>query len=254
MNLLDIVHYFGIALTGAAINAVAGGGTFLTFPVLILGGMNAIGANIMSTIALWPGSVASSIAYRSERTDVPQGMLIPFIIISILGSILGAVVLLSTPEITFKRLVPWLLLGATLIFTFGRHWIGRYHAVNVANSGKRKIITYLWMLLIAAYGGYFGAGIGILMLAMLQLMGFTHIHQMNALKTVLGSAINAVAFLMFLFSGRVVWDMAMVMISGAIIGGYAGAHLSLNVSPQKIRVLVSVIGFTMSAYFFLYGV
>ena len=110
------------------------------------------------------------------------------------------------------------------------------------------------MTLIAIYGGYFGAGIGILMLAVLQMIGFSNIHQMNAVKTLLGSSINAVAWLVFALSGKIIWDVALVMIAGAVVGGYTFARLSLKISPKIIRLLVSVIGFAASAYFFLYGV
>jgi uncharacterized membrane protein YfcA len=138
-----------------------------------------------------------------------------------------------------------LLLAATVIFTFGR-------SLAIRGSGNN---TAAWLQFpIAIYGGYFGAGIGILMLAMMQILGMKHIHEMNAVKTVLGSTINAVAFLVFIFSPLVVWNVAVVMIIGSIIGGYAGARLSLKVSPQKIRIFISAIGFAMSGYFFLYGV
>jgi len=199
----------------------------------------------MSTIALWPGSVASSVAFKSERANMDKKRLVPLIIISMIGSALGTWLLLSTPEAIFKELVPYLLLAATVIFTFGR-------SLAIRSSGNN---TAAWLQFpIAIYGGYFGAGIGILMLAMMQILGMKHIHEMNAVKTVLGSTINAVAFLVFIFSPLVVWNVAVVMIIGAIIGGYAGARLSLKVSPQKIRIFISAIGFAMSGYFFLYGV
>jgi uncharacterized membrane protein YfcA len=244
MTLLDVLVYFLAGFIGSAINSVAGGGTFLTFPLLIMNGMGALQANIMSTIALWPGSVASAFAYKNER-NIDKQQLTKFIVISILGSVVGTVTLLVTPEQTFENLVPWLLLFATMLFTFGRNLklpqSSTYHGV------------WLGLLLqfgIAVYGGYFGAGIGILMLAMLHLQGFTHIHQMNALKTILGSTINAVAVFLFLFSGKVIWAVAAVMIAGALAGGYAGAKLALRISPAKVRIVVCVIGFAMTAYFF----
>jgi hypothetical protein len=253
MNLLDIVLYFSVALLGSAINSVAGGGTFLTFPVLILNGLTPSQANMVSTIALWPGSVASSVAYRNER-HINRKELTYLLIISVLGSVAGALTFLYTPEITFKHMVPWLLLCAVLIFTFGRRAAQWMHHFAPASAGSRRYAAVIFQFLIAMYGGYFGAGIGILMLAMLQLMGHTHIHQMNALKTILGSAINAVAVALFVFSDRVVWDVAIVMIVGAIAGGYYGAKLSLRFPPEKVRIAVSVYGFIMTAYFFLYGV
>ncbi len=244
MTLLDICIYFAAGFVGSAINSVAGGGTFLTFPLLILNGMSALQANIMSTIALWPGSVASALAYKNER-NIDRKQLTRFIIISILGSVAGTTTLLLTPEQTFEGLVPWLLLFATLLFTFGRNL-----KLPASGSHHGAWLGFLLQFAIAVYGGYFGAGIGILMLAMLQIMGFSHIHQMNALKTILGSTINAVAFGVFLFSGKVIWGVACVMIAGALAGGYFGARFALKISPEKVRFVVCVIGFVMTGYFF----
>lgn len=259
MNLPDIALYFTAAAIGSVVNSVAGGGTFITFPLLIVGGLGAVQANIVSTIALWPGSVASAFAYKNER-KLQLGALRPFLAASVIGGAIGTLILLSTPEQTFRFLVPWLLLGATLIFTFGKYFIR--HSRKSGNPENTSEIPasagvtrgLALQFAIATYGGYFGAGIGILMLAMLQLLGFSNIHQMNGLKSLLGSTINAVAVAIFIFSGRVVWDVAGVMIAGALVGGYFGARLALKVSPSKVRLAVSAVGFAMSAYFFLCGV
>jgi uncharacterized protein len=256
MDLLDIVLYFAVAAISGAVNAVAGGGTFLTFPVLILGGLSAVSANIMSTIALWPGAVASAFAYRSEIENDRQALIIfrdflkKSILVSILGSILGTAILLMTPEVTFQALVPWLLLFASCIFTFGKRGFRFFNLFGEMNP-RRRFAGYALQFAIAVYGGYFGAGIGILMLAMLQLMGMREIHQMNALKTILGSAINGVAWIIFAFSGKIVWDLAIIMIAGGIFGGYFGARIAVRVPPEKVRILVSVIAFAMTAYFFV---
>jgi uncharacterized protein len=255
MTLLDISLFFIAAVAGGAVNSVAGGGTFLVFPVLTMAGLSPFQANIMSTIALWPGTVSSAWGYRKELL-VEKKQLKKFLIVSIIGSIAGTELFLHTSERAFERLVPWLILGATLLFTFGRKGIKALNQFSgeVPPGHKmvgRKIAGIALQLVIAVYGGYFGAGIGILMLAMLQLMGMQHIHQMNALKTVLGTAINAVAFVIFCFSGQVIWSAAPVMIIGAIIGGYVGARMALKVSAEKIRWLVSAIGFAMTMYYFL---
>ncbi len=203
----------------------------------------------MSTVALWPGSVSSAFGYR-KQLNVEKKVLWRFILVSIIGSVLGAELFLNTSEVAFERLVPWLLLGATLLFTFGRHGIKLLHQFSGKVTAASLLLGVFLQLVIAIYGGYFGAGIGILMLAMLQLMGMTHIHQMNALKTVLGSTINAVAFALFIMSGHVIWPVAAVMVAGAITGGYFGAKLAMKVSVEKIRLLVSAIGFGMTAYYF----
>jgi uncharacterized membrane protein YfcA len=260
MNLLDIVMYFSIAAAAGAINSVAGGGTFFTFPVLILHGISSIQANIVSTIALWPGSVASAYAYYGQiAKDADE--LVRFkrflrksMIVSIIGSAIGTALLLSTPERTFSAMVPWLLFTATLIFTFGRQMIRGLDVFSSHISPARRVAAEIFQFLIAIYGGYFGAGIGILMLAMLQVIGLSHIHQMNALKTILGSTINAVAWVVFALSGKVLWSVALIMIAGAVMGGYVGARLAVHVPPEKVRFLVSAIGFAMTGYFFLHGV
>lgn len=245
MNYLDYMAAFAVAGVGSAINSVAGGGTFLTFPVLMFLGLSPVQANVTSTIALWPGSIASAVAYR--RSWMQQKHLLPLLlVISVAGGALGALVLLHTPERQFAALVPWLLLAATLIFTFGRRVIARLHLL------RRPGVARGMQFAIACYGGYFGAGIGILMLAMLQLIGLSDIHRMNALKAVLGSAINAVAVLIFITSGAVVWGVGLVMLAGALLGGYAGAALAQRCPPAPVRWLVSCIGFSMTAWFFLH--
>jgi uncharacterized membrane protein YfcA len=244
--------YFGVAMLSGAMNSVAGGGTFLTFPVLILSGLSPLAANITSTVALWPGTLASVFAYREQIEGQKRAML-PFLLISFIGSVLGTFTLLYTPEVTFKQLVPWLLLCATLIFTFGRRGIAMLNIFEGEVTPARKFFSICFQLAIAFYGGYFGAGIGILMLAMLQVMGLTHVHQMNALKAFLGLMINGVSVAIFITMGHVIWPVALVMIAGALTGGYFGARLALKVSPEHIRKFVSLVGFSMTAYFFLKG-
>lgn len=247
MDFLEIGLFFAVSFVAAAVNSVAGGGTFLTFPVFMLNGLSPLQANIMSTIALWPGAIASAHGYRGVAV-ADRRFLVPFLWIGVIGSACGALLLLATPEAVFTRMVPWLLLIATLIFTFGRRLIS--HLQRWVPAGAAKSSSLLLQIVIAVYGGYFGAGIGILTLAMLQLLGFHHIHQMNSLKSWLVSVIHAVGVVVFIASGNVVWDAGVVMITGAILGGYIGARLALRVSPHYVRMLVSAIGFAMTAYFF----
>jgi uncharacterized membrane protein YfcA len=251
MTLLEIAIFFGVSFVAAAINSVAGGGTFLTFPIFMLNGLTSLQANVMSTVALWPGVLASSYGYRGEL-DKDKKQLLPFLAIGLIGGASGALLLLYTPEVTFQKLVPWLLLLATLVFTFGRTVIAWIRLRT--EPGKDYRAAALGMqIVIAIYGGYFGAGVGILTLAMLQVMGQTHMHRMNALKTVLTGAINATTILVFIFSGIIIWPLALVMMAGAACGGYCGTRLALKISPERIRMLVSVVGFSMTAYFFLRG-
>lgn len=246
---LQYLIFFLSAAIGGAINAVAGGGSFLLFPVLMFGGMPPVAANVMCTIALWPGSVASSYAYWRE-VNTPIHTLKNLLFFCVIGSALGAWILLHFPEETFAALVPWLLLVATVIFTFGRRVVAK---LRLAHSSTNHMAIYAGMLAIAIYGGYFGAGIGILMLAMLQLAGYHHMHEMNALKTVLGAAINGVAVAIFITSGAVLWNCAGVLIAGGIAGGYIGTKLALKIHPETVRKIVVMIGVATTAYFFLKG-
>lgn len=248
--LTQLAVFFAVSFIAAAINSVAGGGTFLTFPVFILNGLTSAQANIMSTIALWPGVFASSYGYRGQ-SGLDRKRLIPLAAIGVVGGAAGSLLFLHTPETTFAFLVPWLLLVATLIFTFGKYVVAGLNRLSLTET-HRQCLAIALQIIIAIYGGYFGAGIGILTLAMLQILGHTNIHQMNALKTILTAAINSMTVLIFIFSGKVLWSLSVVMIAGAILGGYVGARLALKVHPNHVRILVSAIAISMTTYFFLH--
>ncbi|MGH9690506.1 MAG: sulfite exporter TauE/SafE family protein [Candidatus Acidiferrales bacterium] len=245
---------FTAAFFGGAINSVAGGGSFLTFPALLFIGIPPIAANATSTAAVWPGTVASMFAYRKAFTAEARRLLPPLLIMGVIGGVLGAHILLKTPQDTFMKLIPWLLLLATLLFvTSGR--ITRWMRARTSHHGSGNLLMIagglLLELLISMYIGYFGAGVGILILALLALLGMENIHTMNATKTVLVTVVNGVALSMFIWSKVVVWPEAIVMIVGAVLGGYGGASVAQKVNPQYIRRLVILIGFAMSAYFFV---
>ncbi len=255
MTTADLIAFtllFCAAGLGGALNAVAGGGTFITLPCLIFTGVPPIFANTTSTMALWPGSVSSVAAYRKEIAGLRNlGLLaVP----SVLGGLAGAVLLLRTPEDTFVRMVPWLLLGATILFTYGSRLTRSLRARLTMGSpdGVRGVLLVgALQIVIAIYGGYFGGGIGILMLASFVLMGMENIHEMNALKTILASCINGVAMLTFVWDGSVKWPQAAVMIVGGIVGGYAGAHYAQRIAPARVRTFVTVVASTMTVYFFI---
>lgn len=254
MDLIEIMLLFGAALLAGAINSVAGGGTFFAFPALIFAGVPPIAANATSTIAVWPGAVASAWAYRSELLDHKKKL--PMLAItSLLGGGLGAWVLLKTPSQTFEALIPWLLLTATLLFAFGKTISAalrkRFTALAKEGGKIALLISILLQFIIAIYGGYFGAGIGILMLAMLALLGMNHIHEMNGLKTILGSCINGVAVMIFIFNDIVYWPQAAVMVGGAILGGYFGAHLARRLPTHWVKNFIIATGSLMTIWFFL---
>lgn len=237
---------FAAAMLGGAINSVAGGGSFVTFPALLFAGVAPVTANATSTIALWPGTVASALAYRRELHDVRRELL-PMGIASLAGGLAGSIVLLRTSDSTFVLLIPWLLLFATVLFSFGG-WLAK-HLLRGAHA-PLALATAV-QVVVALYGGYFGGGIGIMMLAILAVLGMADIHRMNALKTLLGALINGVAVVAFIIAGAVAWAPGVVMIVGGVTGGYAGAALARRVDPKHVRWLVLGVAWTMTAYFFV---
>lgn len=249
---LEYPALFVAALLAGALNSVAGGGSFITFPALLLSGVSPVHANATSTVALWPGTVASVAAYRREIGAAPN--LLPLTLISLLGGGLGAVLLLHTPVATFSRLVPYLLLIATLLFAFSGQITTRLPRLDTAGgSSRRTLIAVLAVqLVIASYGGYFGGGIGILMLAVMGLMGLTDINQMNGLKTLLASAINGIAVVAFVVAGAVEWPQALVMLAGGVIGGYGGAAVARRLDPRLVRRFALGVACTMTSYFFIH--
>lgn len=252
LPLTDNLLLFAAAAFATALNAVAGGGTFFAFPVLLFTGVPAIAANATCTIAVWPGSLASFFAYRKELQDhrrhLPGMLALAFI-----GGWLGAQLLLHTPEETFEYLIPWLLLAATLLFAKGKGLAEKFgRLAGEHNQRWRWGLSLLMLALTSLYGGYFGAGIGILTLAMLQVLGMEALHRMNALKTALTSAMNASAVLAFLLSGVVFWPAALVMLVGGVVGGYGGARLAMKVPVLWLRRFVIGVGSLLSVYFFVH--
>ena len=237
---------FVAAAIGGAINAVAGGGSFVAFPALLFAGVPPVAANATNTIALWPGSVASAVAYRRELRGVKRE-LVPLGVASLVGGIVGSVLLLRTSDHTFVLLIPWLLLFATLLFSFGSAVTRKLTGGKDASLG----VAVVAQLFIGLYGGYFGGGIGIMMLAVLSLLGMTDIHRMNSLKAILGTLVNGVAVVTFVIAGAVAWAPGSVMVVGGIVGGYAGAAIARRVEPKTVRRLVLGVAWAMTGYFFL---
>ena len=250
MALPTLIFLFFAGALGGALNAVAGGGSFIAFPALLFSGVAPIAANATNTVALWVGVTASTGAYR-RHLDISRRVMIPLTVTSLIGGIAGAYLLLHTPAQTFLRVLPWLMLGATLLFVFGGR-LSRGSTSGVAHDASTLALTVatLFELVVAVYGGYFGGGVGILNLAMLAAVGMTDIHAMNALKVVLGGIINGVAVITFIVNGAVVWKQGAVMIAGALLGGYFGAHYAQKLPPAFIRAFVIAVGTGMTIYFF----
>jgi uncharacterized membrane protein YfcA len=253
LKLLTIVL---ISAVSGAMNAIAGGGTLLTFPALVGLGIAPIVANATSTVALWPASVTSILGYRKELAGARRWA-IGFAAPSLIGGALGAWLLLKTPPSRFAELVPWLVLGATTLFTIQPIVMGIVQRRRDARGLTRAIITeaertasappwpiVAWQFIVAIYGGYFGAGVGIMMLAALGFMGLTNIHRMNGLKNWGGMCMNFVAAAMFAFSGLVSWPIALAMAVGSMSGGYLGARGAQLAPKHMVRWAVALIGYT----------
>lgn len=250
MTLETIVFLFLAGALGGALNSVAGGGSFIAFPALLFTGVPPIPANATNTIALWTAAAASGGAYR-KRLDVPRRVMIPLLSASMVGGLAGALLLLKTPAHTFMRVLPWLTLGATLLFAFGKKLAGgRASALEHESTSAALAGATLFQLCVAVYGGYFGGGMGIVMLAMLAALGMTDIHSMNALKSVMGFVINGVAVVTFIIERAVYWRHGIIMIIGGIAGGYLGAHYAMKMPQVWIRWFVVLVGAGMTGYFF----
>jgi uncharacterized membrane protein YfcA len=239
------------AMGGAMINSIAGGGTLLTFPSLVALGVPPLVANATSTVALWPGILASMLGYRDRLRGTRQWAAV-FALPSIAGGATGALLLLRTPSDRFDAIVPWLVLGATALFAVQGPIMkgvrernartGRENASNPEVVPSHSVGALLGQFGIAVYGGYFGAGIGILMLAVLGFLGFTDIHRMNGLKNWGGLCINFVAACLFVVSGIVDWPVAIAMAIGAALGGYMASRLAQKVPQQLVRRAILLIG------------
>jgi uncharacterized membrane protein YfcA len=251
MSLTEVLGLAVAAAAGGAINAVAGGGTLVTFPTLLLLGTPAIVANATSTLALVIGTSGGIYGYRQHIAPV-KPWLWRFVPVSVLGGLIGGILLTYTSNKTFARLVPFLILFATILFLmqglFQR--IAALEQSRLAANPQSIWLAVLFQFAVAIYGGYFGAGIGILMLAALGFIGLSHIHQMNVLKTMLGSLINLVAAVWFIWSGLIDWSRAAVMTGGALLGYFLGSHFAQRISQKRVRQLIALIGFILSAVTF----
>jgi uncharacterized membrane protein YfcA len=243
------------ALGAGAVNAVAGGGTLLTFPALLAvlspygAAEAAVIANATSTVALVPGSLAGAWGYRSELQHVRRWAML-LLVPSLLGGAVGSLLVTRLDPHIFAALVPWLILAAAVLFLI-QPLAARLRGPRKATPSWATLgILMVFQFLVAVYGGYFGAGIGILMLASLGLMGLADVHQMNSVKTLLNVAINGVSVVVFVAENKVRWDYALAMAAAAILGGYLGARAARRVPQPLVRWFIIAIGFGLAAYFF----
>jgi uncharacterized membrane protein YfcA len=246
------------AFIAGVLNAVAGGGSFLSFPALLGTGILPVQANATNTVALWPGQLTSIAAYR-EDIRKNQRLVVPMTVAGLLGGTAGALVLLQTPQSTFMRLVPWLLLVAATIFALSRpmtRWLDqikaarRRHPASPMTRGPRRGLVFLATMMVCFYIGYFGAGAGFLIMTLLSLLGLEDLNEINALKVVSTSAANGVAFLIFVIGNQVAWRYCVVAMLACAIGGYMSARFARVIPQPVLRGIVIAIGFGMAGWYF----
>jgi uncharacterized protein len=245
------------AFIAGVLNAVAGGGSFLSFPALLSMNILPVQANATNTVAIWPGQLTSVAAYwpnvrRNRSAAILMGMA------GLVGGTAGAIVLLNTPQKTFLHLVPWLLLGAACTFAISgpvARWLDKLKAARRAKSGgqvvsQRRLPLFVAAVLVSFYVGYFGAGAGFLFMTLLALFGYEDIHAINALKVIANLLANGIAFLIFIVDGQVIWRFCLAAMFAAAVGGYFSASMARRVPQRILRSLVVVIGLSMAAWFF----
>ena len=234
------------AVAGGFVNAIAGGGSLLTFPTLVWVGVAPVAASATNTVGLWPGSFGGVVGFRRHLPE--RAVIVLLGVPSLVGGIVGAVLLLHTPQHVFEGLSPVLVLGATLLLAVQEPLSKRLSRGSLVGerSVRFAVAAVVFQLLVGVYGGFFGAGIGIMMLAALAILGLTDIHQMNGLKNLLAIAINGVAAIYFIFQGAVLWTDAGVMAVGSIAGGLGGAALAQRLGRRVVRQVVIAIGVAAS--------
>ncbi|MBH1963055.1 MAG: sulfite exporter TauE/SafE family protein [Comamonadaceae bacterium] len=235
------------AFGAGVLNAIAGGGTFLTFPALVWTGVPPIAANATSALAVSPGYLGSTLGFRAELAALPRALIVRELLLSAIGGVAGALLLLVTPAKVFAGVVPWLLLFATVLFAFGpalSRWAGGENGIL---AGWRKPA----LLAVAIYGGYFNGGLGILLMALYLLCGEQRMHTVNALKNLNSFVLSIVSVIAFALGGAIVWKQALLMAVFATLGGLAGARLARSLSPRVVRAIVITTGLVMSVLFFI---
>jgi len=245
-TLFTLLLLTGAGFLAGVMNAVAGGGSFISFPALILAGVPSVAANASSTVALFPGAVTSAWVYRRDLAPIGGIPLKLLLVCSLAGGLTGAILLLSTPVATFDTLVPWLLLFATLTFAFGRQ-LG-FQLRRLVRIGRLPTLALQFAL--GVYGGYFGGAVGIMMLAVWSLIGTDTLKTMNPARIFLVGAMNGIAVICFIGAGQVWWPQTLSMLFGAAAGGYAGAWIGKRLPIQVTRAVIIAVTVSMTAIFF----
>jgi len=249
MEILPLAMLFLAGIVAGICNAVAGGGTFFSFPVFLATGIPPIVANASNSIAVWPGNAMAVINYRKQLI-AHAGEIKTTIFISFVASLIGAILLFYTGNAAFEKMIPFLILLATLLFIFGGKIRALITPLRSAEQAKPSTLSRLFEFLVALYGGFFGGGLGIMLMAGLQITGFRSIHLNNALKNLLGAVISFAAFIIFSLSGIVHWPYTLIAFSGAVIGGFLGARLAKSLSEKYLRAVIISFGCFLTVYYF----
>ena len=252
-NLGHLALLLAAAFTAGALNAVAGGGSFLTLPALVFTGVPPVIANATGTVALLPGYMAGAWGFKDDMASPPGLSMKQVVLLSLIGGSAGAALLLFTPDATFRKVVPWLLLAATAMFAFGpqlRAWAAGKNATHAAPSVAKAAVG---MLVVAIYGGYFNGGLGILLLALFGLLGQTQLNAMNGMKNLVSALLTAIAVTIYAVGGIVQWEQALVMMVAATAGGYGGARVARKIPAHILRWGIVATGLVMAGLFFARG-
>ena len=251
--LLELLSLFTAGFLGGILNSIAGGGSFITFPALLFFGVPPISANATNTFASCAGYLSGAYAFRKDlrahKRELPL-----IILVSLTGGIAGAWLLLQTPEATFREIIPWVLLFATLLFIFGEKLnsalkqLASYH--QHASFIGRVLLIFL-LLGICIYGGFFNAGLGIIVLSYLTLTGYSNINTMNGLKLLVSSTISLIAIVLFIYNGVIAWQEGISVLLGTLVGGYVAAHVSRKLSQKHIRSFIVMVSCGITSYFFI---
>lgn len=246
MTTADLLVLIPAAFGAGLLNTVAGGGTFLTFPALVFAGIPPVAANATSAVAVFPGYLAGAVGFRRELAATPRARLVRLALVTLAGGLAGALLLMVSSNEVFSKVVPALLLLATLVFLFGDRL--RAMAARLGGGGEPGLAG---LFLVSVYGGYFNGGLGIMLLALFSVWGMRDLHEMNGLKNGLSFVLSAISVAAFALAGLVAWPQAAVMMVASTLGGYAGAPVARILPRPVLRGLIAVVGFGMTAVFAL---
>ena len=249
----DLLILFSAGIVGGILNSIAGGGSFITFPALMLVGVPPVSANATNTFSSCAGYLSGAYAFKKDllehKKELPK-----LITLSFIGGILGAWLLLKTPEQLFRESIPWLLLFATLLFTFGGYINRTLRRITTKQKHPSSIGKFLLVALLLAvciYGGFFNAGLGIVILSYLSLAGFTNINAMNGMKLLVSSSVSLVAIILFISDGLIAWYEGIAVLLGTLVGGFVAAHLSKRIPQQYVRFFIILASIAITLYFFI---